>query len=124
MSGFSESLRFSFQNIDEIPTEIKALYKTAWEIKQSKLISMAADRGAFIDQSQSFNVFIAEPHLGTLTAVHFLGWKKVRTKLYAYILYRSNDMPCIIQSILTCEFENGKKITIFCQSNPGKGILC
>ncbi len=67
----------AFQNIDKIPDNIKRLYKTAWEISQKTLINMAADRGAFIDQSQSFNVFIAEPNFGKLTSMHFYGWKKV-----------------------------------------------
>lgn len=73
----------SVQNIDEIPAEIKALYKTAWEIKQKCLINMAADRGAYIDQSQSFNIFVGEPNFGTLTAIHFYGWKKgLKTGMY------------------------------------------
>ncbi len=59
----------SVQQIEEIPQELKALYKTVWEISQRTLINMAADRGAFIDQSQSFNVFIAEPTTAKLTSV-------------------------------------------------------
>ena len=50
----------SVQNIPEIPADLKALYRTSWEIKQRSLIDMAADRGAFIDQSQSFNVFVQD----------------------------------------------------------------
>ena len=65
------------QNIDEIPDDLKKLYKTVWEISQRTLINMAADRGAFIDQSQSFNVHIAEPNFGKLTSMHFYAWKKV-----------------------------------------------
>ena len=65
------------QHIDEIPDDLKPLYKTVWEISQRTLIDMAADRGAFIDQSQSFNVFFAEPKYGKLTSMHFYGWKKV-----------------------------------------------
>jgi len=73
----------SVQKIPEIPADIKALYKTAWEIKQKCLINMAADRGAYIDQSQSFNIFVAEPNFGTLTAIHFYGWKKgLKTGMY------------------------------------------
>lgn len=73
----------SVQNIDEIPSEIKVLYKTAWEMKQKTLINMAADRGAFIDQSQSYNVFIGEPNFAKLTAIHFYGWKKgLKTGMY------------------------------------------
>eukprot|EP01116_Phalansterium_solitarium_P014890 TRINITY_DN3279_c0_g1_i3.p1 TRINITY_DN3279_c0_g1~~TRINITY_DN3279_c0_g1_i3.p1 ORF type:complete len:527 (-),score=106.56 TRINITY_DN3279_c0_g1_i3:155-1735(-) len=69
--------------IDEIPTEIKEIYKTVWEISQRTLINMAADRGAFIDQSQSFNVFMAEPTFAKLTSLHFYAWKKgLKTGMY------------------------------------------
>lgn len=73
----------SIQHIDEIPDDLKPLYKTVWEISQRTLIDMAADRGAFIDQSQSFNVFFAEPNYGKLTSMHFYGWKKgLKTGMY------------------------------------------
>lgn len=65
------------QHIDEIPDDLKPLYKTVWEMSQRTLVDMAADRGAYIDQSQSFNVFFAEPTYGKLTSMHFYGWKKV-----------------------------------------------
>jgi len=67
----------SVQNIDEIPAEIKALYKTVWELSQKVIIDMAADRGAFIDQSQSLNLHIAEPSFAKLSSMHFYAWKKV-----------------------------------------------
>ena len=73
----------SVQNIDEIPDNIKALYKTVWEIKQKDLIDMAADRGAFIDQSQSLNVFLDSPNHAKLSSMHFYGWKKgLKTGMY------------------------------------------
>lgn len=73
----------SVQNIDEIPDNIKSLYKTVWEIKQKDLLDMAADRGAFIDQSQSLNVFIDQPNHAKLTSMHFYGWKKgLKTGMY------------------------------------------
>lgn len=59
-----------------IPMGLKALYKTVWEIKQRILVDMAADRGAFIDQSQSFNVHMSDPNFGKLTSLHFYTWKK------------------------------------------------
>ena len=65
------------QNIDGIPDDVKALYKTVWEIPQRIVIKMAADRGAFIDQSQSLNIHIAEPNYGKLTSMHFYSWKLV-----------------------------------------------
>lgn len=73
----------SIQNIPEIPDNIKALYKTVWEIKQRDLIDMAADRGAFIDQSQSLNIFIDQPNHAKLTSMHFYGWEKgLKTGMY------------------------------------------
>jgi ribonucleoside-diphosphate reductase alpha chain len=73
----------SVQNIPEIPDDLKLLYRTAWEIKQRALIDMAADRGAFIDQSQSFNVFVQDPNYGKLSSMHFYGWKKgLKTGMY------------------------------------------
>lgn len=71
----------SVQKIDEIPDKIKALYKTVWEISQKDVIDMAADRGAFIDQSQSLNLHVAEPTFAKLTSMHFYGWKKVSSSL-------------------------------------------
>ena len=71
-------LYYSLQHIDEIPDELKKLYKTVWEISQRTLINMAAERGAYIDQSQSFNVHIAEPNFGKLTSMHFYAWRKVK----------------------------------------------
>jgi ribonucleoside-diphosphate reductase alpha chain len=68
----------SVQHIPEIPSDIKNLYKTVWEISQKDVIDMSADRGAFIDQSQSLNIHIAEPNFGKLTSMHFYAWKKVR----------------------------------------------
>ena len=73
----------SIQGIASIPEEIKALYKTAWEIKQKTIIDMAADRGAFICQSQSLNLFVAEPTISKLTSMHFYAWKKgLKTGMY------------------------------------------
>jgi ribonucleoside-diphosphate reductase alpha chain len=73
----------SIQNIDEIPDDLKALYKTVWEIKQRVIIDMAADRGAFIDQSQSLNVFISDPNYAKLSSMHFYAWKKgLKTGMY------------------------------------------
>lgn len=67
----------------DIPPTLKALYKTVWEIKQRVLVDMAADRGAYIDQSQSFNVHMSDPNFGKLTSLHFYGWKKgLKTGMY------------------------------------------
>ena len=73
----------SVQNIDEIPENIKALYKTAWEISQKVLLDMAADRGAYIDQSQSLNIFMENANFAKLTSMHFYGWKAgLKTGMY------------------------------------------
>eukprot|EP00924_Labyrinthula_sp_SR-Ha-C_P014075 augustus_masked-scaffold_56-processed-gene-1.98-mRNA-1 protein AED:0.01 eAED:0.01 QI:0/-1/0/1/-1/1/1/0/805 len=75
--------RGSVQHVAEIPQELKALYKTVWEIKQKQVLNMAADRGAFIDQSQSLNVHMADPNVGKLTSMHFYAWKKgLKTGMY------------------------------------------
>ncbi|ASS50866.1 MAG: ribonucleoside-diphosphate reductase subunit alpha [Candidatus Fluviicola riflensis] len=73
----------SVQNINEIPQYIKDLYKTAWEISQKSIIEMAADRGAYICQSQSLNIFMENANFGKLTSMHFYGWKKgLKTGMY------------------------------------------
>ncbi|OLL22122.1 Ribonucleoside-diphosphate reductase large chain [Neolecta irregularis DAH-3] len=73
----------SIQNVPNIPDELKALYKTVWELSQKTIIDMAADRGAFIDQSQSLNIHIKNPSFGKLTSMHFYGWKKgLKTGMY------------------------------------------
>jgi ribonucleoside-diphosphate reductase alpha subunit len=73
----------SVQNIAEIPQEIKDLYRTVWEISMKDIIDMAADRGRFVDQSQSLNLFMADPTLDKLTAMHFYAWRKgLKTGMY------------------------------------------
>jgi ribonucleoside-diphosphate reductase alpha subunit len=73
----------SVQNIPEIPAHIKDLYKTAWEISQKAIIEQAADRGAYICQSQSLNIFMENANFGKLTSMHFYGWKKgLKTGMY------------------------------------------
>jgi ribonucleoside-diphosphate reductase alpha subunit len=66
----------SVQGIPEIPEKMREVYKTVWELKMRTLIDMAADRGAFIDQSQSLNLFVAAPTTQKLTSMHFYSWKK------------------------------------------------
>lgn len=73
----------SVQNVKAIPQEMKDLYKTVWEIKQKVVIDMASDRGAYICQSQSLNIHIAEPSTARLTSMHFYAWKKgLKTGMY------------------------------------------
>lgn len=73
----------SIQGIEEIPESIKELYKTVWEIKQKTLIDMAAERGPYICQSQSLNLFVENPTFAKLTSMHFYGWKRgLKTGMY------------------------------------------
>ncbi len=73
----------SIQDFPEIPENVKELYRTVWEIKQKDVLDMAADRGAYIDQSQSLNIFMDAPNFGKLTSMHFYAWKKgLKTGMY------------------------------------------
>jgi len=73
----------SIQHIPNIPDDIKKLYKTVWEISQRRILEMAADRGAFIDQSQSLNIHMKDPTMGKITSMHFAGWKLgLKTGMY------------------------------------------
>ncbi len=73
----------SIQNINEIPQRLKDLYKTAWEISQKAIIDLAADRGAYICQSQSLNIFMENANFGKLTSMHFYGWERgLKTGMY------------------------------------------
>lgn len=93
----------SVQNIPEIPQNIKDLYKTVWEISQKTIIDMAADRGAYVCQSQSMNVHILDPNFGKLTSMHFHAWKKgLKTGMY-YL--RSNAATEAIKFTVAKEHE-------------------
>ena len=73
----------SVQEIDEIPVEIRDVYKTVWEMKGKSILEMARDRNYFIDQSQSLNMFMAEPTMSKLSSAHFYGWKLgLKTGMY------------------------------------------
>ncbi len=73
----------SVQGIPEIPADLQALYKTVWELKQKTLIDLATDRGAYICQSQSLNLFVADPDYSKLTSMHFYAWQKgLKTGVY------------------------------------------
>lgn len=75
--------RGSIQNIEEIPKWIKDIYKTVWEISQRSIIDQAADRGPFIDQTQSMNLFVKRPTIRVLSSMHFYSWKKgLKTGIY------------------------------------------
>ena len=95
--------RGSVQNIPEIPTELKPIFKTVWEISKKTYIEMSADRGAYVDQSQSLNIFCDNPTSSVLQSIHMYGWNKglktgmyyLRTKppVHAQQFTLSHDMP-------------------------------
>ena len=83
----------SIQDISEIPQDIKDLFKTVWEIKQKSLLDMAADRGQFIDQSQSMNLFVESPTMSKLSSMHMYAWKSgLKTGMY-YLRSKAKSRP-------------------------------
>ena len=83
----------SIQNIVDIPNDIKNLYKTVWEISQKCIIDMAADRGRFIDQSQSMNLFMESPTMSKLSSMHMYAWKQgLKTGMY-YLRSKAKARP-------------------------------
>jgi ribonucleoside-diphosphate reductase alpha chain len=112
----------SVQEIKEIPEALKEIYKTVWEIKQKNIIDMAADRGAFVCQSQSLNLFIQQPNFAKLTSMHFYSWKKglktgmyyLRTKAAADAIkftvdssvLKNPETQSVAQSEIACSLDN------------------
>ena len=113
----------SIQNISEIPQNLKDLYKTAWEISQKSIIDLASDRGAYICQSQSLNIFMENANFGKLTSMHFYGWEKgLKTGMYYLrtkaatdaikftvdkaMVYDSTTEDLDAQNAIACSLEN------------------
>ena len=103
----------SIQNIEEIPAEVRAVYRTAWEIPQKALVDMAADRGAFIDQSQSLNLFMESPTIGKVSSMYNYAWKKgLKTTYYLRSRPATRINKTTVQSAVTgaaavaCSLEN------------------
>ena len=101
----------SIQSISEIPEEIRAVYRTAWEIPMRSLIDMAADRGAFIDQSQSLNLFVLSPNIGKLSSMYMYAWKRGLKTTY-YLRSRpateiaKTTVPVPAAQSVACSLEN------------------
>lgn len=109
----------SIQQIDEIPGSIKELYKTVWEIKQRNIIDMAADRGAFICQSQSLNLFVDTPTTAKLTSMHFYAWKRgLKTGMY-YL--RTQAASQAVQ--FTVEKQGGQQMEPVVAATTGQTML-
>jgi ribonucleoside-diphosphate reductase alpha chain len=88
----------SVQEIEEIPADLRKLYRTAWEVPMRSLIDMAAERGPFIDQSQSLNLFLDSPTIGKLSSMYMYAWKKgLKTTYYL----RSRPATAITKTTVT-----------------------
>jgi ribonucleoside-diphosphate reductase alpha chain len=111
----------SVQGVEEIPREVREIYKTVWEISQKIVVDYAADRGSFVDQSQSMNIFIEQPSYAKLSSMHLYGWKKgLKTGSY-YIRSKpsSNAVKFSIMSEKKEENSSSKKYML-----NGKEMIC
>jgi ribonucleoside-diphosphate reductase alpha chain len=114
----------SVQALTNVPDEIKALYKTVWEIKQRDILDMAADRGPFICQSQSMNIHMANPNFAKMGSMHFYAWKKgLKTGMY-YL--RSNAAVEAIKFTVDKELvRDQREADISCSlDNPEECLSC
>ncbi|MBP6218726.1 MAG: ribonucleoside-diphosphate reductase subunit alpha [Oligoflexales bacterium] len=103
----------SIQQITEIPEELREIYRTTWEIPQKALIDMAAERGPFIDQSQSLNLFLESPTIGKLSSMYFYAWKSglkttyyMRSRSATKILKTTIDSTMTESAAVACSLEN------------------
>lgn len=104
------------QDIEEFSDELKAIYRTAWEIPMRSLIDMAADRGAYIDQSASLNLFMESPNIGKLSSMYMYAWQKgLKTTYYlrsrpatriAQVAAHDQKPAYTEQEVLVCSLEN------------------
>jgi ribonucleoside-diphosphate reductase alpha subunit len=104
----------SIQNISEIPQPIKDLYKTAWEISQKAIIELAADRGAYICQSQSLNIFMENANFGKLTSMHFYGWERgLKTGMYYLRTKAATDaIKFTVDQVISAEATEGESLSV------------
>ena len=108
----------SVQNIQEIPQNLRDLYKVVWEISQKVLIDLAADRGAYVCQSQSMNLFLEDPDFKKLSSMHFYAWQKgLKTGIY-YL--RTKTKAKVQQFTIAPE----KKMTPVCNAEDGVCLMC
>jgi len=121
----------SIQNIPEIPDTLKSVYRTVWEIQQKSLIDMAADRGPYIDQSQSLNIFMEDPTVAKLSSMHLYGWRKgLKTGSY-YIRTRPKARPIQVTvpvaqqlSSPVAQKPTPEQILACSRENPGACEMC
>lgn len=120
----------SVQNIEGVPEDIKTIYKTSFEISQKAIIDMAADRGAFIDQTQSLNLFVEDAKYAKLTSMHFYSWKKgLKTGMY-YLRSRPSRkaIPVTVKRSTAVPVTESDSLSVAeaiqACSNPGACELC
>ena len=117
----------SISQIDGIPLELKHIYRTVWEIPQKSILDMAADRGAYIDQSQSLNIFMENPSVAKLSSMHFYGWKKgLKTGMY-YLRTRAKAKPqqVTVTPSPTAQTVSTEEEVLACSlANPEGCLMC
>jgi ribonucleoside-diphosphate reductase subunit M1 len=112
----------SVQSLD-IPARLKEIYRTVWEIPQKSLIDMAADRGAFIDQSQSLNIFMESPTAAKLSSMHMYGWKKgLKTGMY-YLRTRPKAKPQQV-TVPVAQKPSAEEVLACSLANPESCEMC
>ncbi|GMH25127.1 hypothetical protein Nepgr_026970 [Nepenthes gracilis] len=123
----------SVQQIPEIPEDLKAIYKTVWELKQRTLVDMAVDRGCYIDQSQSLNIYMDQPNFGKLTSLHFHAWSKglktgmyyLRSRAAADAIKFTVDTLMLKETSRTIEDDNAKIAQMVCSlTNREECMAC
>jgi ribonucleotide reductase alpha subunit len=106
-----------------IPEELKAIYRTVWEISQKSLIDMSADRGAYIDQSQSLNIFMENPSLAKLSSMHMHGWKKgLKTGMY-YLRTRAKARAQQV-TVPVAQKPTPEQVLACSRENPESCVMC
>jgi ribonucleoside-diphosphate reductase alpha chain len=119
----------SVQTLTDLPDNLRTLYRTAWELPMRSLIDMAADRGAFIDQSQSLNLFSEAPNIGQLSSMYFYAWKKgIKTTYYlrsrpATRIQKTSAAPPPPASTLKKEYTDTEKVVCSLE-NPESCEAC
>jgi ribonucleoside-diphosphate reductase alpha subunit len=109
----------SVRNVPDIPANLAAIYRTVWEIPQKSIIDMSADRGAYIDQSQSLNLFMENPSVAKLSSMHVYAWKKgLKTGMY-YLRTRSKAKPQQVTLAPTSD-----EVLVCSLANPESCAMC
>jgi ribonucleoside-diphosphate reductase alpha chain len=116
----------SVQGLAELPEQLRAIYRTAWEVPMRSLIDMAADRGAFIDQSQSLNLFIESPNIGQLSSMYFHAWKQgLKTTYYLRSRPATKIAKATVEAAPESATDTADATAVACSlENPGSCEAC